>query len=105
MSMQCPRCGNEMNHIKREKLQFGQTGWILGDLPNLIAGALEVDIYCCRGCGKLEFYRADMHAERTFASNQHEPSDLPQRTCPNCGILHDFDYPMCPVCGHDYEEE
>ena len=105
MSMQCPRCGNEMNHIKREKLQFGQTGWILGDLPNLIAGALEVDIYCCTGCGKLEFYRADMYTERTFASNQHEPSDLPQRTCPNCGILHDFDYPMCPVCGHDYEEE
>ena len=105
MSMQCPRCGNEMNHIKREKLQFGQTGWILGDLPNLIAGALEVDIFCCSGCGKLEFYRADMYAERTFASNQHEPSDLPQRTCPNCGILHDFDYPMCPVCGHDYEEE
>ena len=85
--------------------RFGQTGWILGDLPNLIAGAMEVDIYCCSDCGKLEFYRADMYTERTFASNQHEPSDLPQRTCPNCGILHDFDYPMCPVCGHDYEEE
>ena len=52
MSMQCPRCGNEMNHIKREKLQFGQTGWILGDLPNLIAGALEVDIFCCTGCAR-----------------------------------------------------
>ena len=102
MSMPCTRCGGEMNHIKTEKLQLGQTGWILGDWPNLIAGALEVDIFCCSGCGKLEFYRADMHEERTFAARQHRPSDLPQKTCPHCGIQHDFDYPACPLCGHKY---
>ena len=103
MSMNCTRCGGEMNLIKREKLQPGQTGWILGDWPNLIAGALEVEIFCCSKCGKLEFYRADMHSERTFVPQQHEPSDLPQTTCPKCGIKHDFDYPACPLCGHKYE--
>lgn len=103
MSIPCTRCGGEMNHIKTEKLQLGQTGWILGDWPNLIAGALEVDIFCCSGCGKLEFYRADIHTERTFPSARHAPSELPQVTCPNCGIKHDFDYPCCPLCGHEYD--
>ena len=27
---------------------------------------------------------------------------LPQKTCPQCGKSHDFDYPQCPHCGHDY---
>ncbi len=27
---------------------------------------------------------------------------LPQRACPKCGKSHDFDYPQCPHCGHDY---
>ena len=63
MSMPCNRCGGEMNLIKREKLQLGQTGWILGDWPNLLAGALEVEIFCCNKCGKLMEYD-DSVAER-----------------------------------------
>ena len=43
-----------------------------------------------------------MHSERIFAPAQHEPSELPQKTCPHCGIRHDFDYPACPLCGHEY---
>ncbi len=27
---------------------------------------------------------------------------LPQKQCPHCGKNHDFDYPKCPYCGHDY---
>ena len=27
---------------------------------------------------------------------------LPQKRCPKCDRLHDFDYPRCPQCGHDY---
>jgi len=87
----CLRCGREMKHIKTEKLQLGQTGWLLGDFPNLLAGALEVDIFCCPNCGKLEFFRADTEEE-----------DMPQRQCPNCGKRHDFDYPRCPFCKFDY---
>lgn len=29
--------------------------------------------------------------------------DLPQKECPACGKKHDFDYPKCPYCGHDYQ--
>lgn len=29
--------------------------------------------------------------------------DLPQKTCPECGNQHDFDFPKCPHCGHDYQ--
>ena len=91
--MNCLRCGTEMRHRQREKLQLGQTGLLLGDLPNLFAGALEVDIYICPACGKLEFYSAEA---------LDEEETLPQRQCPSCGRKHDFDYPKCPFCKHDY---
>jgi len=89
----CLRCGAEMQHVKTEKLQLGETGLILGDLPNLFDGALEVDIYICGKCGKIEFFSAEEAEEA-----------LPQKTCPSCGNSHDFDYPKCPFCKHDYFE-
>lgn len=92
--MSCLRCGSEMNHIGTEKLQLGQTGWILGDLPNLLAGSMEVDIFSCPNCRKLEF----------FVANNEEEEALPQKKCPNCGKLHDFDYPKCPFCKHNYNQ-
>jgi len=58
-NIDCLRCGKKMNHIRTEKIQLGQTGWILGDLPNLLAGAMEVEIYSCPKCRKLEFFLAD----------------------------------------------
>lgn len=92
----CLRCGAAMRFVGQEKLQLGKTGWLLGDLPNLMAGALDVSIMACPRCGKLEFFSDD--AAGTAASD----SDLPQRTCPVCGNRHDFDYPKCPLCGHVY---
>lgn len=83
-----------MNYTRTEKLQFGQTGWILGDLPNLLAGAMEVDVYSCHECGKLEFYMSD----QTEKTNE----ELPQKQCPKCKKMHDFDYPKCPFCKFDY---
>ena len=88
----CLRCKKRMDHIKTEKLQLGQTGWILGDLPNLLAGAMEVDIYSCPNCKKIEFFLVDETEE-----------ELPQNQCPKCGKLHDFDYPKCPFCNFDYD--
>ena len=90
-NLDCLRCGHKMEHVKTESLQLGQTGWILGDLPNLLAGSLEVEIYACSDCGKLEFFSADEAEE-----------SLPQIQCPNCGRMHDFDYPKCPYCKHGY---
>lgn len=89
--MKCLRCGAEMVNAGIETLQLGQTGWILGDLPNLLAGGAEVDIWMCPVCRKLEF----------FSTAAPEPS-LPQKTCPRCGKVHDFDHPKCPFCGFDY---
>ena len=58
--MDCLRCHGEMEHLGQESLQLGQYGLLTGHLSNLFSGALEVDIYACRRCGKLEFYRADV---------------------------------------------
>ena len=89
--MTCLRCGHEINYIKTEKMQLGQTGWILGDLPNLLAGAMKVEIYSCPQCRRLEFFMAEDCEE-----------GLPQKQCPKCGKYHDFDYPKCPSCKFDY---
>ena len=91
--LSCLRCGQKMNHIKTENLQLGRTGWLLGDLPNLIAGAMEVDIYSCPDCGKLEFFIADTSKEE----------GLPRKQCPKCGKMIDFDYYKCPFCKYDYD--
>ena len=91
--MKCLRCGETMRYIKTENLQLGKTGWVLGDLPNLWAGAMEVCIYSCPNCGKLEFY---------LAESESFEEELPQKQCPKCGKMHDFDYPHCPFCKYDY---
>lgn len=89
----CLRCNSEMNYYSKEKMQLGQTGWVLGDLPNLFAGSLEVEIYICPKCRKLEFF---------LPENVEIEEPLPQKECPNCGKTHDFDYPKCPFCKYDY---
>ena len=91
--MKCLRCGEDMQYLSREKLQLGKTGWVLGDLPNLLSGALEVQILVCPKCRKLEFF---------LAENETLDDDTPKKTCPDCGTVHDFDYPKCPKCKHEY---
>lgn len=78
----CLRCGTAMQFVGQHKLQLGKTSWIFGDLPNLMAGALDVSIMACPACG-------------------NDPG-LHQRRCPKCGFAHDFDYPKCPLCGYVY---
>jgi len=93
-NMKCLRCDEEMRFIARENLQLGKTGWVLGDIPNLIAGALNVSIYMCPKCNKLEF----------FSSDEYTTDDsIPQKVCPKCGTKHDFDYPKCPRCKYEYQ--
>lgn len=48
------------------------------------------------------------HREKAEMDNE-QPEDtaedeLWQRTCPQCGQSHDFDYPKCPNCRYDYLE-
>ena len=49
--LRCLRCGTEMRFAGQEKIQLGKTGWLAGDLPNLLAGALAVSILECPLCG------------------------------------------------------
>ncbi len=89
--LKCLRCNTSMLYQGAKKIQMGETGWILGDLPNLLAGAMEIELYTCPQCGKLEFYQ-----------REYEESGLAQVQCPQCGQSHDCDYPKCPFCGHRY---
>ena len=89
----CLRCQEEMSFFAREQLQLGKAGWLLGDLPNLISGALKVDIYICPNCQKLEFFAVEGNSQA---------EDVLKKTCPSCGTIHDFDYPKCPRCKYDY---
>ena len=100
--LECLRCGTPMDCLGREKLQLGEAGLILGDLPHLFAGALELEIYVCPNCGKMEFYRPRLTKDKSTA---YSHDDLPQRQCPRCERLHDFDYPQCPYCNFDYYKE
>ena len=85
--LKCLRCGVEMEFVGREKIQLGRTGWILGDLPNLVAGALETAIFTCPKCGKLEFFQGDL-----FDDEGEEAGSIAKTRCPSCGVSYDLDY-------------
>ena len=105
----------------QQKFQLGQTGFLLGDWPNLLAGALELEVWFCPKCGKVEFFvpgSSDRpeHHEKPAQSGEFDfvesvvsegidavsADGMPQKKCPTCGREHDFDYPRCPYCKHDY---
>ena len=92
--LKCLRCGVEMEFVGRETIQLGRTGWILGDLPNLVAGALETAIFTCPKCGKLEFFQGDF-----FDDEGEEAGSIAKMRCPSCGVSYDLDYPKGPRCG------
>lgn len=109
--LDCLRCGTRMNYIRREKFQMGEAGWLLGDLPHLIKGAMELDVYSCPFCGKVEFFQVTGDGEVSQMENpgngeteffQTMGEELPQVKCPVCGKVHDFDYGRCPFCKHEY---
>ena len=97
MERRCSACQGLLKYAGREKLQLGQTGWLLGDLPNLWAGAMAVHIYYCPRCSKIKFYATEGESGLFEAS---EPTDrMPQIKCPYCGSMHEMDDPRCPYCG------
>ena len=117
----CLRCDAPMKFGMQQKFQLGQTSFILGDWPNLLAGALELEVWFCPKCGKVEFFvpgssgRHEHNQEPTQTAefdfvgsvvsegiDAVSPEGMPQKKCPTCGKEHDFDYPRCPYCKHDY---
>lgn len=97
--LRCLRCGGEMQLARREKLQLGQTGWITDDWGNLLAGAMEVDFWCCPDCGKIELFQPRYGED----SGDYAAAGVPHKTCACCGKEIDFDFPRCPYCKHPCE--
>ncbi len=95
--LKCLRCETTMKYVGTEEFQLGRTGWILGDLPNLLAGAMMMEIYYCPKCHKIEFF-----AGENPTIDAEDEDRIAQKTCPACKREHDMDYPKCPYCGHDY---
>ena len=93
--LNCLRCNIPMEFVKRENVQLGKTGFFSGDWSNLWAGALDVAIFACPQCGKLELFRGDQYEE---AEVDFVADSIAQTTCPTCGTRHDLDDPQCPRC-------
>lgn len=45
-----------MQYKGTDQIQLGKTGFFMGTLSNLLSGALDVAIYECPKCGKIEFF-------------------------------------------------
>ena len=93
--LNCLRCDVPMEFVKRENVQLGKTGFFSGDWSNLWAGALDVAIFTCPQCGKLELFRGDLYDD---AETDSAVDGIAQTTCPTCGTRHDLDDPRCPRC-------
>lgn len=91
----CTACGVELRFMKRERLQLGQTTFLLGDWGNLWAGAQEVELWVCPQCRKLELYVPEDAEDDALDSRD----GIAQTVCPACGTRHDLDDPRCPNCG------
>ncbi len=94
----CLRCGGEMLYVGREHLQKGKAGVLLGSWDNILSGALDVEIYVCKKCRKIEMYAAE------GAEEAEEDGGIAQIPCPYCGKLHDLDDAVCPKCGRRLQE-
>lgn len=93
--LKCLRCSAAMEFLKEENIQLGKTGWLLGDWPNLLAGAMRVKIFRCCDCGKLEFFSGD----EIFEVPGGEEQEAARKVCPVCNAELDEDCPCCPICG------
>ena len=91
----CGNCGHSMEFIRREDIQLGKASILGGTWPNIWAGALDVELWGCPNCRKLDFYWGGGENDTDWDGGDH----MAQTTCPSCGLIHDLDDPKCPRCG------
>ena len=60
---------------------------------------LDVDVYCCPDCGKLEFYRGEKDRDKRVAGQS-----IAQVKCSRCGGRYDLDSCKCPFCGEENDK-
>ena len=98
--LRCLRCDCAMNFLMREKIQLGEASPWLGQRSNIIAGALEAEIYVCPRCGKLELFRPGGALTETPTEKQEEEPLMPVvAKCPDCGAIVGLYSVICPQCG------
>ena len=56
--LNCLRCGAGMRFMGRDKLQR-RPNLLLSDLTFALAGGMEIDIYSCPKCGKIELFQPE----------------------------------------------
>jgi rubrerythrin len=76
-----------------------------------IPDGIQVDVYRCPQCGKLEFFQANFVPKKPVEASEESETDtidtsgyytpgvLEDVKCPVCGKLHPADDPYCPLCG------
>ena len=121
-NIKCLRCGASMKFGMQQKFQMGEASFLLGDWSHWLNGALELEVWFCPECGKVEFFVPG--STQNLPVKQSEPvqaeefdyvgsmvnegidavskDGMPQKKCPTCGREHDFDYPRCPYCKLEY---
>ena len=90
--LKCPRCGEKLEFIKKENIQFG-TRRLYSMKTSEPADFLPCDIYICPECGEYHFLKSE---------------DCPKEElvkCKWCLKMVDPSYPHCSRCGHRFDEE
>ena len=57
-------CGQPMTPLGVSEYQLGRTGWIMGDLPNLLAGSMELALFRCERCGQIKYIEPKIMKDR-----------------------------------------
>lgn len=53
----CPYCNVLLNYKGAKRIQLGRFGFFIEHWDNLLSGSLNVQIYECPKCGKIEMFR------------------------------------------------
>ena len=105
-TLKCLRCGRDMICWKRNMYLDLEEG-MLFRVPDWV----QIDVYRCPGCGKLEFFQADFlpkakehvpveaEPDAVDTAGYYTPGFGPDVKCPVCGKEHPADDPFCPLCG------
>ena len=90
-ALKCLRCDADMEFSGREQVQLGEERGYTGLLAVMTAESLQVDIYKCPGCGKIEFFQP--RARETV----RQPKT--NWTCSQCGFYNLGRVHACQSCG------
>ena len=92
--LKCLRCGVDMAFQRRASLREVDGDWFVAEFR------LDVDLYVCPKCGKLEFFKPGIRGGGgTDSTGYYRPGIGPDVKCSLCGKEHPSDDPYCPLCG------